>query len=59
MSRPFRIDPPDADGDVWIFSPEGEPVTWGHNLGPIWRVAQVLKEWLAKLEADSFEPPSP
>lgn len=48
----FELQGPDEDGCVWACSPAGRDV-WCQNLGPTQKVAEVLAEWLEKI--DFFE----
>ena len=48
----FQLEGPDEDGCVWACAPEGRD-TWCQNLGPTAKVAEVLADWLGKI--DYFE----
>ena len=50
----FKIQGPDADGFVWICSPEGRDV-WCHNLGTEDQAAEVLAQWLGSIDYQERE----
>ena len=54
----FELQGPDEDDCVWACSPDGRDV-WCQNLGPTEKVAQVLSQWLGRIDYDEQDELSP
>lgn len=59
MTRPFEIQGPDEEGNVWICSAEGDPNAWCHNLGPAEEVEEAFSQWLGERDYQENEPERP